>query len=127
MLAGVIVAICTVAGSGHRAEATASRPAAVRKDRDVRPAAVIGRVVDAFGRAIANATVVATPASPGRGLVAPRTQSDAAGRFRFVGLPPGDYIFVAIHGEHAGSVSPAMPVERGLEVVLVVGADVISA
>jgi len=132
MLLGVIVAICTVAGGAHGAEASTRKPGVARKDagarKDLRPAAeVVGRVVDAFGHAVANATVVVTPARPDRTWNAPRTQSDASGRFRFIGLPPGDYVFVALHGEHAGGVSPVMPVERTLEVVLVVGNTVISA
>ena len=35
-----------------------------------------------------------TPANPRASALAPRTHSDHLGRFHFVGLPPGDYIFV---------------------------------
>ncbi len=135
MLLGVIVAVCTIAGGSHRTEASASRkPTPVRPDVKtadariaVKSAEVIGRVVDALGQVVGNTTVIATPANPSASALAPRTHSDHLGRFHFVGLPPGDYIFVALHGEHAPSVSPVMPVAKLLEVVLVVGDAVISA
>lgn len=129
MLLGAIVALCTAAGTPARSVHTEPR----RPDRlTPRPsatraiAAVIGRVIDPVGRAIPNATIIATPAAPRGRLYAPRALSDRMGYFRFDGLPPGDYIFVALHGEHSPGVSPAMPVTRTLEVVLVVGDTEIS-
>jgi hypothetical protein len=140
MLLGVIVAACTITAAPPAKEANDARHAravdvarrpTVPPRRDlrlpsIRPAEVVGRVVDAFGRTVANVTVVATPALPGGSWLAPRTHSDRLGRFHFVGLPPGDYVFVALHGDHAGGVSPVMPVDDVLEVTLVVGDSVIS-
>ncbi len=145
-IAGFVMALCTLTSEPQHAEASGrsrARDVAPAK-RDVRPvarqvhkpeaASVVGRVVDALGNAVADVTVVATPGWLGEttpSQPAPRVRTDGAGRFRFVGLPPGEYIFVTIHGHHAASVSPAMPVDgkgsRGLEVVLIVGGTVLSA
>ncbi len=140
-IAGILAALCTLTsepqhadaavGSGHRA----SPPIVKREVRPATiPAGVVGRVVDALGNAVANVTVVATPGYIGAATAvrpAPRARTDRAGRFRFLELPPGEYVFVTIHGDHASSVSPAMPVDRrhsrGLEVVLIVGGTVVSA
>jgi protocatechuate 3,4-dioxygenase beta subunit len=96
----------------------------------IAPASVVGRVVDALGNAVADVTVVATPSAPGSTRASTRARTDRAGRFRFAGLAPGEYVFVTIHGAHAATVSPVMPVEptgAGLEVVLIVGGSQISA
>jgi len=120
MLAGVVLAAVCSMSSPSRSDAASHRARpAHRETRPAQPSQVVGRVVDALGNAVAGATVLATPAHPGPARAVPRTQSDQLGRFHFVGLPPGEYVFVALHGDHAGGLSPAMPVERALEVVLV--------
>jgi len=140
-IAGILVALCTLTSEPQHAEASggAVRPREVpplvkREVRRADTASVVGRVVDALGNAVADVTVVATPGFAGMTTSAhpaPRVRTDRAGRFRFVGLPPGEYVFVTIHGVHAASVSPAMPVDgkrsHGLEVVLIVGGTVLSA
>lgn len=141
-LVGIIASLCTLtsepmhaeaSGGGHRVAPVVQREL---RPRTIAPASVVGRVVDALGNAVANVTVVATPnlgaatPRPGAGP-APRVRTDRTGRFRFDRLPPGEYVFVTIHGQHASSVSPAMPVERhgarGLEVVLILGDAPLSA
>lgn len=144
-IAGILVALCTLTSEPQHAEAsggatytrTSRIPAAapyVKRVRAIEAPSVVGRVVDALGNAVADVTVVATPGVDGTPMSthpAPRTRTDRLGRFRFVGLPPGEYVFVTIHGVHAATVSPAMPVDgkgsRGLEVVLIVGGTVLSA
>ena len=139
-IAGIVVALCTLTSEPQHAEASsgaAVRPRekpALKQVRRAEAPSVVGRVVDALGNAVADVTVVATPSFIGgkaSAHPAPRTRTDRTGRFRFVGLPPGEYVFVTIHGVHASSVSPAMPVEaserRGLDVVLIVGGTVLSA
>jgi hypothetical protein len=57
-----------------------------------------GRVLDPRGRAVSSATVLAVREAD----AAPRrTVTDADGRFSFPDLPPGSYVFVAIHGNHS--------------------------
>lgn len=143
-IAGILVALCTLTSEPQHAEASGgaarvretSAPLVKRVARRAEAPSVVGRVVDALGNAVADVTVVATPSFilPGSKAAAtppPRVRTDRAGRFRFVGLPPGEYIFVTMHGVHAASVSPAMPVHgnerRGLDVVLIVGGTVLSA
>jgi hypothetical protein len=153
-IAGLIVALCTLTsepssaeasagGAGHRETTPVRRPAAKPIARPaprhevrpaIAPASVVGRVVDALGNAVADVTVVATPGYIGAATPvrpAPRARTDRDGRFRFVGLPPGEYVFVAIHREYAPGVSPTMPVDQrgghGLEVVLIVGGALLTA
>lgn len=145
-IAGILVALCTLTSEPETAQASAGvTPAHVsripasggpvmRHARAIQTPSVVGRVVDALGNAVADVTVVATPGVDGTPVTthpAPRTRTDRRGRFRFVGLPPGEYVFVTIHGVHAATVSPAMPVDgkssHGLEVVLIVGGTVLSA
>lgn len=141
-LVGIIASLCTLTSEPQHAEASGGsaaaraareRPVAVaRHEARLRAAqaSVVGRVVDALGNAVADVTVVASPSMPGSARASTRARSDSAGRFRFAGLAPGEYVFVTIHGAHASSVSPAMPVEPGtggLEVVLIVGGSSLSA
>ena len=60
---------------------------------------VSGTVVDAEGRGVAHATVLIIPDSPEfRTRVSRRfgrTSTDAKGRYRYRGLPPGEYRVVA--------------------------------
>jgi hypothetical protein len=148
-IAGILVALCTLTSEPELAEASAGgavrarpvksmiQPIAKRELRRTDAPSVVGRVVDALGNAVGDVTVVATPSFLGAGgkmasaQPAPRVRTDRAGRFRFVGLPPGEYVFVTIHGMHAATVSPAMPVDgvrsHGLDVVLIVGGTVLSA
>src|SRR5687767_3284091 len=122
-IAGILVALCTLTSEPQHAEASEggavrSRPArsllqpiVKREVRRAETPSVVGRVVDALGNAVADVTVVATPSfigGPASAHPAPRVRTDRAGRFRFVGLPPGEYVFVTIHGAHAASASPAM-------------------
>ena len=152
-LVGIIASLCTLTSEPQHAEA-AGGPSRVEHERRftpvvrhepgprgsrasasdtrprVAPASVVGRVVDALGHAVADVTVVATPSEPGSARASTRARTDRSGRFRFAGLAPGEYVFVTIHGAHAASVSPAMPVDASsgeLEVVLIVGGASISA
>lgn len=141
-LVGIIASLCTLTSEPQHAEAAGGsgfreRTPVVRHEARTRlvptprlaASTVVGRVVDALGNAVADVTVVATPSQPGS-RAATRARSDRAGRFHFAGLAPGEYVFVTIHGAHASSVSPAMPVEPGrggLEVVLIVGGSSLSA
>ncbi len=141
-LVGIIASLCTLTSEPQHAEAAGgsgfrARTPLVRHEARTRlvptsprlaASSVVGRVVDALGNAVADVTVVATPSKPGS-RAATRARSDRAGRFHFAGLAPGEYVFVTIHGAHASSVSPAMPVEGsgGLEVVLIVGGSTLSA
>ena len=148
-IAGILVALCTLTSEPETAEASAgvthahvsrsssfgaSGAPVMKRAHAVETPSVVGRVVDALGNAVADVTVVATPGVDGTPVSthpAPRTRTDRLGRFRFIGLPPGEYVFVTIHGVHAATVSPAMPVDgkssHGLEVVLIVGGTVLSA
>jgi len=143
-IAGILVALCTLTSEPQHAEASEggavrsrpvwAQPLVKREVRRAETPSVVGRVVDALGNAVADVTVVATPSFIGGAASAhpaPRVRTDRAGRFRFVGLPPGEYVFVTIHGAHAASASPAMPVDgkhsHGLDVVLIVGGTVLSA
>ena len=140
-LVGIIASLCTLTSEPQPAEASGSGERRVhpivrhelrsRPAPATAPASVVGRVVDALGNAVPDVTVVATPSAPGAARATTRARTDRAGRFHFAGLAPGEYVFVTIHGAHAASVSPAMPVEAGnaggLEVVLIVGGSSLSA
>jgi len=80
---------------------------------------VFGRVVDAQGHAVAGVLVVARPVRGAAGdPLGGGVLTDRQGRFRIVGLPPGKYWFVAIHGGYPFGFTPAMPVEDHLEVAI---------
>jgi hypothetical protein len=94
---------------------------------EIRPAAeratqVTGEVIDREGRSVAGATVIARPvAMPVAVGLASRpfeTITDAAGRFRFNGLPPGTYWFIAVHEDYPVGSSPAVPVVDRVEVAI---------
>jgi hypothetical protein len=101
------------AGGTRRAPSRAVEPSSEAS------AVINGTVVDVDGKAMAGVTVLATRAKPD-GRVHPRVESDRDGKFHFA-LPPGEYVFVALHRNLAG-LTPAMRVLRELEVVLVVAA-----
>lgn len=76
--------------------------------------AVRGEVADPAGHAIAGALIVSHAATA---LALPALAvSDRLGHFEFVGLPPGEYCFVAIHLGYAIAATPQMPVEDRLRV-----------
>lgn len=110
-LAGAAIALPTAASAGTRR--AAPRPIVPCTECS---AAVMGQVVDQDGNAMAGVTVLATRARPD-GREHPRVESDRDGKFRFA-LPPGEYVFVALHRRLAG-LTPAMQVMKALEVVLV--------
>ncbi len=86
------------------------------------PTAVRGAVADPAGHAIAGALIVPRSSNP-RALPA-LAVSDRLGQFEFIGLPPGEYAFVAIHLGYAVAATPAMPVEDRLRVsIILTGAD----
>ncbi|MEZ4400368.1 MAG: carboxypeptidase-like regulatory domain-containing protein [Kofleriaceae bacterium] len=126
VLVSLAMATGTAAAGGLRrgavppAERTASGPPA-RASADV--ATVIGRVTSPAGEAVGGVTVLAADVRsqdrPHR-----RVQSDRAGQFRFA-LPPGEYVFLALDRDLAGSTTP-MTVARALEVVLVVSPAALS-
>jgi len=118
----VAAACASIVGT---AEAAARHATARRHDAAAtappRPTRVVGTVVDREGHGIAGARVMARPADGAR--AATDTVTDAAGRFRFVGLPPGDYWFVGIHGGYPIGATPAMPVADRLEVSIALWGD----
>lgn len=101
-----------IAGGTRRTPARAVAPSSEGS------AQINGQVVDADGKAIAGVTVLATRSNVRVGTRHPRVESDRDGKFHFA-LPPGEYVFVALH-RHLAGLTPAMPVLRALEVVLVV-------
>lgn len=113
-LLGLAIAVAlpgaAMAGGTRRAPSSASMPGAECS------AEVWGQVVGADGKAVAGVTVLATRARPD-GTAYPKVESDRDGKFRFA-LPPGEYVFVALHQKLAG-LTPAMQVVRALEVMLV--------
>lgn len=117
-LAVAVVALALIAGPGlARAGGTRRAPSRAIEPSSEAAAIIDGRVVDVDGKAVAGVTVLATRAQPD-GRVHPRVESDRDGRFHFA-LPPGEYVFVALH-RHLAGLTPAMRVLQALEVVLVV-------
>jgi hypothetical protein len=125
VLALALVAAPRLASAGGMRRAPA-RPAEPSASTD---AVINGQVVDVDGHAVAGVTVLATRAfskgAPAAGRVHPRVESDRDGKFHF-SLPPGEYVFVALHRELAG-MTPAMRVLHALEVVLIVAAPTVAA
>lgn len=113
--AGLAIAIPATASAGTRR----APPRAVVPGAEC-SAEVVGQVVDLDGKAMAGVTVLATRARPD-GREHPRVESDRDGKFRFA-LPPGEYVFVALHRRLAG-LTPPMQVVKALEVVLVLTAS----
>lgn len=125
LLAGLLL----LAGSPARAE---TAPVQAPESRAAERAAVAGTVVDAYSqRPLPDATVVLEPReagalpSPGRAFVqATRTaRTDPAGRYRFTGVPAGEY---RLHVERLGYRSSTVEVDlRGAaESRVSVGLDV---
>jgi Carboxypeptidase regulatory-like domain len=109
------LAVATCALIARPVDAAARRASAT-------PTHVVGTVVDREGHGVAGARVMARPTSGER--PATDTVTDAAGRFRFVGLPPGDYWFVGIHGGYPIGATPSMPVSDRLEVSIALWGDI---
>ncbi len=80
------------------------------------PTRVDGVVLDREGHGVAGALVV--PRAPGLGgdPLAGGVVTDREGRFHIVGLAPGEYWFVALHGGYPLGTTPAMPVDDRLVV-----------
>lgn len=116
----LVVVVCTLALPGvARAGGTRRPPARAAAPTSELAAQIDGRVVDAHGNAVAGVTVLATRADQRVvGRAHPRVESDRDGKFHFA-LPPGEYVFVALHRQLAG-LTPALHVLRALDVVLVV-------
>jgi protocatechuate 3,4-dioxygenase beta subunit len=89
-----------------------------RSDRARGATEVVGRVVDARGHAVAGVLVVPRPTRGGGGQdpLGGGVLTDRSGRFRFIGLTPGQYWFVAIHARYPFGSTPAMPVSDRLDV-----------
>ena len=80
---------------------------------------VVGRVVDAQGRAVGGVLVVPRPTAGSAGdPLGGGVLTDRHGYFRFNGLAPGQYWFIAIHGAYPFGSTPAMPVTDHLEVAI---------
>ncbi|HEX8271027.1 MAG TPA: TonB-dependent receptor [Longimicrobiaceae bacterium] len=124
LLAGLLL----LAGSPARADAARAREQGVAEER----ASVAGTVVDAYSqRPLPDATVVLEPRAPGvlPGPGSPFVQAartartDAAGRYRFAGVPAGEY---RLHVERLGYRASTVEVDlRGAaESRVSVGLDV---
>jgi hypothetical protein len=89
-----------------------------RSDRARGATEVVGRVVDARGHAVSGVLVVPRPTRGGGGRdpLGGGVLTDRSGRFRFIGLTPGQYWFVAIHARYPFGSTPAMPVSDHLDV-----------
>jgi hypothetical protein len=87
---------------------------------------VVGSVLDEHGRPLAGVSVIATPVTTMR-PVGPATITDAQGHFRIIGLPPGNYWFIGIDGDHPPGMTPALPVGERLEVSITLDLAVITA
>jgi len=108
----------------HRAEPARTEP------RPRYATEVVGRVVDGEGHGIAGVSVIATPVAST--LTSPHPAgacvvTDRLGRFRLVGIPPGDYWFIGIHGDYPFGMTPALPVGDRLEVAITLDLAVQSA
>jgi hypothetical protein len=80
---------------------------------------VVGRVVDASGRAVSGVLGVPRPTAGSAGdPLGGGVLTDRRGYFRFNGLAPGQYWFIAIHGAYPFGSTPAMPVTDHLEVAI---------
>lgn len=81
-------------------------------------ATMSGRVLDASGAALADASISAYITGPGAGP-AHGAHTDADGRFRLEGLGPGNYTVQASHGEHGEASKVDVAVAKdGVEVEL---------
>jgi hypothetical protein len=117
VISGTFVAALVLATSTPALATT--HPRVVDPCKVVHATEVVGRVVDAAGHAIAGASVIASPATTtGDGRTSKTVVSDRFGRFRLIGLPPGEYWFIGIHGDHPFGITPAMPVVDRLEVAI---------
>ncbi len=110
----LVLTIPRIASAGG----TRRAPARVAAPSSESTAHINGKVIDADGKAIAGVTILATRSDVRGGTRHPRVESDRDGKFHFV-LPPGEYVFIALH-RHLAGLTPAMPVLRALEVVLTV-------
>ena len=112
MLIATMLGAATASAANERTRVRRRAETAVE-----RPTEVFGRVTDRHGRGIAGVSVIATPVTMPRPL-GRAVVTDHLGRFRLVGLPPGDYWFLGIHGEYPFGMTPAMPVADRLEVAI---------
>jgi hypothetical protein len=103
------------------AGAIATSPAAMAEAARTRarPTQVDGVVVDREGHGLGGAVVLArlANATPAGDPLAGGVLTDTAGHFRLVGLPPGEYVFIALRGEEIGT-TPEMPVVDRLTVTI---------
>ena len=102
------------------ASAIATSPAIASARRPpAQPTLVDGVVVDREGHGLGGALVVArlANATSAGDPLAGGVVADRAGRFRLVGLPPGEYVFVALRGTELGA-TPEMPVVDHLNVTI---------
>jgi hypothetical protein len=83
---------------------------------------VDGVVVDREGHGIAGALVVARPVRWPAPALGGGVVTDRDGRFRMVGLPPGDYAFVSLV-RGAIATTPEMPVVDRLIVSISLGGE----
>ena len=99
--------------------AIATSPAVAGARPRAQPTLVDGLVVDREGHGVGGAIVLArlANATPGGDPLAGGVMTDRAGRFHLVGLPAGEYVFVAFLGDQQG-MSPAMPVVDHLHVTI---------
>jgi hypothetical protein len=121
MVRGAVIAsaVALVAGLAAPAHAGSSRRRLLPREgcRSAHATEVVGVVVDAAGRAVPNASVFAAPVTGARRARASAI-TDGAGRFKLVDLPPGQYFFIGVHGDHPFGMTPPMPVMDRLEVAI---------
>ncbi|MFN0060811.1 MAG: carboxypeptidase regulatory-like domain-containing protein [Planctomycetota bacterium] len=94
--ASVISPVTPNADSAAEANAESFSSDAATETSDEITLVVSGRVVDEFGEAVAFASVVAKPSSDSTSSyeMPIRAKCDAAGKFAFVDLKPGEYVLV---------------------------------
>jgi hypothetical protein len=117
-LVALAVGVAAPAFATTSARPPRSEPEPVRAARPSHATFVVGYVLDSEGHGVANASVIAAPAIAASRVPHRTIVTDRRGRFSVIGLPPGDYWFIAIHPGYPSGMTPALPVRDRLEVTI---------